>query len=50
MMFRPAPVPIDCYCSMLFHISRKSLTSDTYCPDSVFLPLFMSEGTQNRKA
>lgn len=41
-------VPIDCYCSMLFHISRKSLTSDRHCPDSVFLPLLTSGGTQKK--
>lgn len=37
------PFPIDCYCSTLLHISRKSLTFDPHCPNFVLLPLLMSE-------
>lgn len=45
-----SPFPIDCYCSTLFHISRKSLTFDPHCPHSVFLQLLMSVVAQDRKA
>lgn len=43
------PRQIDCYCSTLFHISRKSLTFDPRCSSFVFLPLLMSEVAQKKK-
>lgn len=38
---QPGRVPIDCYCPMLFRISRKCLTPDCQCSHSVLLFLFL---------